>query len=268
MPCACARASARADVRARCAPRRPAACRARAPAAARASRPPSTRARCTACPPASRRRRTPAPRAASAAGRGLGLHAEALARLARLRVLARDELDRDALPERHVHRRYTVPIAPRPISSSRRYLPPITSPGRMWLGMPSVNMAVSLIVSPVSSRYGRNQAALKPASLRPRLPAVEGGQDGQAFVLGAAVGLARAKRARFPWRPARTSTCRDSASTLASFHLRAPRAVSASTHSAARTPGTLFAAMLTPVPVQQQTTPCSCSPAATASATL
>ena len=60
---------------------------------------------------------------------------------------------------------------------------------------------------------------------------------------------------------------RDSASTLASFHLRAPRAVSASTHSAARTPGTLFAAMLTPVPVQQQTTPRSAAPDATATMT-
>jgi len=46
-----------------------------------------------------------------------------------------------------------------------------------------------------------------------------------------------------------------SASTFASFHLRAPAAVSASRQSAARTPGILFAAMLTPVPVEQQTTP-------------
>ena len=40
----------------------------------------------------------------------------------------------------------------------------------------------------------------------------------------------------------------DSASTLASFHLRAPAAVSASAHSAARTPSTLFAAIDAPVP--------------------
>src|SRR5437660_1605819 len=45
------------------------------------------------------------------------------------------------------------------------------------------------------------------------------------------------------------------ASTLASFQRRAPRAVSASAHSAARTPGTLLAAIDTPVPVQQQSTP-------------
>ena len=53
---------------------------------------------------------------------------------------------------------------------------------------------------------------------------------------------------------------RPSASTFASFHRRAPAAVSASVHRAARTPGTLFAAMLTPVPVQQQTTPRSQRP--------
>ena len=45
-----------------------------------------------------------------------------------------------------------------------------------------------------------------------------------------------------------------SASTFASFHLRAPSAVCASAHSAARMPGTLFAAIDAPVPVQQQTT--------------
>src|SRR3954452_15005410 len=58
----------------------------------------------------------------------------------------------------------------------------------------------------------------------------------------------------------------DNASTFASFHLRAPRAVSASPHSAARTPGTLFAAIDAPVPVQQQTTPWSAAPAATSRA--
>ncbi len=48
-----------------------------------------------------------------------------------------------------------------------------------------------------------------------------------------------------------------SAKTFASFHFRAPRAVSASAHSAARMPGTLLAAIDTPVPVQQHTTPTS-----------
>src|SRR2546421_9059106 len=47
------------------------------------------------------------------------------------------------------------------------------------------------------------------------------------------------------------------AKTLASSHMRAPFAVSASQHRAARTPGTLLAAILTPVPVQQKTTPWS-----------
>ena len=55
---------------------------------------------------------------------------------------------------------------------------------------------------------------------------------------------------------------------LASFHLRAPRAVSASVHSAALAPGTLLAAMLTPVPVQQNRMPWSQAPSATRSATF
>src|SRR5204862_8023104 len=41
------------------------------------------------------------------------------------------------------------------------------------------------------------------------------------------------------------------ARTFASFHRRAPRAVSAPVHSAARTPFSLFAAIEQPVPVQQ-----------------
>src|SRR5918999_2085485 len=59
---------------------------------------------------------------------------------------------------------------------------------------------------------------------------------------------------------------RERASTLASFHLRAPRAVSASAQSAARAPGTLFAAIEAPVPVQQHTMPCSARPSATSRA--
>src|SRR3989442_553615 len=47
------------------------------------------------------------------------------------------------------------------------------------------------------------------------------------------------------------------ANTLASSHIRAPFAVSASQHRATRTPGTLFAAIVTPVPVQQNRTPWS-----------
>src|SRR3954452_1475564 len=58
----------------------------------------------------------------------------------------------------------------------------------------------------------------------------------------------------------------ESASTLASFHLRAPAAVAASAHSAARTPSTLLAAIEAPVPVQQQTTACSARPSATSRA--
>ncbi len=60
---------------------------------------------------------------------------------------------------------------------------------------------------------------------------------------------------------------RDRASTLAWLYLRAMRAVSASTHSAARAPGTLFAAIEAPVPDQQQTTPRSAAPSATRRAT-
>ena len=47
---------------------------------------------------------------------------------------------------------------------------------------------------------------------------------------------------------------------------RAPCAVAASAHSAARTPGTLLAAIDAPVPVQQQTTACSARPSATSRA--
>ena len=57
------------------------------------------------------------------------------------------------------------------------------------------------------------------------------------------------------------------ARTLAPFQRRAPRAVSASVHRAARTPGTLLAAIDTPVPVQQHTTPRSARPEATSSPT-
>src|ERR1700752_3649690 len=58
------------------------------------------------------------------------------------------------------------------------------------------------------------------------------------------------------------------ASTLASFHLRAPAAVAASPHRAARIPGTLLAAIEAPVPVQQATIACSARPSATSRAAL
>ena len=58
----------------------------------------------------------------------------------------------------------------------------------------------------------------------------------------------------------------ESASTLASFHLRAPSAVWASTHRAARIPWTLLAAIEAPVPVQHATTACSARPSATSRA--
>ena len=51
------------------------------------------------------------------------------------------------------------------------------------------------------------------------------------------------------------SRLRLSASTFASFHSRAFRAIHGSHASAARTPGTLFAAIDVPVPVQHITTP-------------
>src|SRR3954471_181870 len=58
----------------------------------------------------------------------------------------------------------------------------------------------------------------------------------------------------------------ESASTLASFQRRAPWAVAASAHSAARTPSTLLAAIEAPVPVQQHTIACSARPPATSRA--
>lgn len=56
-----------------------------------------------------------------------------------------------------------------------------------------------------------------------------------------------------------------SASTFAWFQTRAPREVSASWQSAARTAGTLLAASAAPVPVQQQMMPSSTAPSATLS---
>ncbi len=53
---------------------------------------------------------------------------------------------------------------------------------------------------------------------------------------------------------------------MASFQRRAPAAVAPSAQSAARTPGTLLAAIDAPVPVQQQTTACSARPSATSRA--
>ncbi len=53
---------------------------------------------------------------------------------------------------------------------------------------------------------------------------------------------------------------------LAWFHLRAPRAVSASPQSAARTPATLFATRQAPVPVQHMRMASSASPPATSRA--
>ena len=57
-------------------------------------------------------------------------------------------------------------------------------------------------------------------------------------------------------------------STFASFHFRAPAAVAASVHSAARTPRTLFAAIDAPVPVQQNRTAVSAAPLPTSSPTV
>src|SRR5581483_6882866 len=56
--------------------------------------------------------------------------------------------------------------------------------------------------------------------------------------------------------------------TFASFQRRAPSAIHGSQASAARTPGTLFAAIAVPVPVQQKSSPWSARPSATARATL
>ena len=56
------------------------------------------------------------------------------------------------------------------------------------------------------------------------------------------------------------------ASAFASFQTARAAAEYASAHRAARTPGTLFAAMEAPVPVQQQTTAWSARPSATSRA--
>ena len=56
--------------------------------------------------------------------------------------------------------------------------------------------------------------------------------------------------------------------TFASFQRRAPSAVAASVHSAARAPRTLLAAIEAPVPVQQKRTAVSTAPVATSSPTV
>ena len=58
-----------------------------------------------------------------------------------------------------------------------------------------------------------------------------------------------------------------SASTLESLSARVSRAVSSLVTTEARTPATLFAAMLAPMPVAHSTTPRSASPLATRSPT-
>ena len=85
------------------------------------------------------------------------------------------------------------------------------------------------------------------------------------------VGFARAARRRTRRRGSRSSSAAEvvrrlSARTFASFQRRAPSAVAASAQSAARMPGTLLAAIDAPVPVQQQTMPCSARPSATSRA--
>src|SRR5271157_296946 len=67
--------------------------------------------------------------------------------------------------------------------------------------------------------------------------------------------------------PSGASRLRLSARTFASFHSRAFLAIHGSQASAARIPGTLFAAIDVPVPVQHITTPKSASPEATATPT-
>ncbi len=82
-----------------------------------------------------------------------------------------------------------------------------------------------------------------------------------------ALGAVSRKRVRISTPTAGLVARRLSASTLASFQVRAPAAVTASPQRAARTPRTLLAAIEMPVPVQQQTIPTSARPAATASPT-
>src|SRR5919197_1937924 len=83
---------------------------------------------------------------------------------------------------------------------------------------------------------------------------------------GSVLGAAANQASRISCSSASDVARRLSASTFASFHLRAPSAVGASPHSAARTPSTLLAAIDAPVPVQQQTTAWSARPSATSRA--
>src|SRR6266536_5536868 len=85
-----------------------------------------------------------------------------------------------------------------------------------------------------------------------------------AWSVGSSLGVAANQLSRISVGGAALVRRRDRASTFASFQRRAPRAVSASGHSAARTPLTLLAAIDAPVPVQQQTMAWSASPLTTA----
>src|SRR3954454_841126 len=83
---------------------------------------------------------------------------------------------------------------------------------------------------------------------------------------GASLGVPANHASRISASSASEVARSESARTLASFQARAPAAVAASAHSAARIPATLLAAIDAPVPVQQQTTPCSARPSATSRA--
>ena len=111
------------------------------------------------------------------------------------------------------------------------------------------------------SEAGRRRALPRPSRPRSR----PGARRSRGRRRRAAARRRTTRRGSPPARPAR-SCAGDSASTLASFQRRAPAAVAASTHSAARTPRTLLAAIDAPVPVQQQTTACSARPSATSRA--
>ena len=121
----------------------------------------------------------------------------------------------------------------------------------------------------VSARHERRAAAHGSSSTAPvRWRSVRSRRDAP-----------RSRDRRRPWtalrrtrrrgsRPARRREVARSerASTFASFQRRAPSAVAASPHSAARTPATLLAAIDAPVPVQQHTIPCAARPSATSRA--
>ena len=116
--------------------------------------------------------------------------------------------------------------------------------------VPLAGLSPSLREAVVNSEDARfyEHSGVDPAELRAALAeAAARGRVRGASTLSHAPTIARAVSGAVRFN--------DITSTFASFHFRAPSAIQGSQASAARTPGTLFAAIDVPVPVQQNSIP-------------